>query len=215
MATPIVWKNVAVAIQSGIATAKAISGITKANPGVVTSDAHGYSNGDYVYLSDILGMHQLKDKVVRVANQSTNTYELEGVDTTGFDTFTSGGAQKLTFGTSITTALTVNGSGGEFDFVDTTTIHQNTKTQIPGLPSAISYQFDHIWDAADAGLLAMKAASDIQAKRAFKFQFGVGGKILTFAGFVGCSMLPGGQAQQLVTTSSVITMDGTPTYYAS
>jgi len=214
MATPIVWKNVAVAMQSAIAAAKTITGITKANPGVVSSADHGYSNGDYVYL-DLLGMYQLDEKVVRVANVAAGTFELEGVDTTNFDTFTSGGAQKLTFGTSITTALTVNGSGGEFDFVDTTTIHQNTKSQIPGLPSAISYQFSHIWDAADAGLLAMQAASNIQGKRAFKFTFGVGGKILAFAGFVGCSLLPGGQAQGLVTTSSVITMEGTPTYYAS
>jgi len=214
MATPIVWKNVAVAMQSSIAEAKTITGITKASPGVVSSTDHGYSNGDYVYLN-LLGMYQLDEKVARVANVAAGTFELEGIDTTSFDTFTSGTAQKLTFGTSITTALTVNGSGGEFDFVDTTTIHQNTKTQIPGLPSAISYQFSHIWDAADAGLLAMKNASDIQGKRAFKFTFGTGGKILTFSGFVGCSMLPGGQAQGLVTTSSVITMDGTPTYYAA
>lgn len=214
MATPIVWKNVGVAMQSAIAAAKTITGITKANPGVVSSADHGYSNGDYVYL-DILGMYQLDEKVVRVANVAAGTFELEGVDTTNFDTFTSGTAQKLTFGTSITTALTVNGSGGEFDFVDTTTIHQNTKSQIPGLPSAISYQFSHIWDASDAGLLAMKNSSDIQAKRAFKFTFGTGGKILAFSGFVGCAMLPGGQAQGLVTTSSVITMEGTPTYYAS
>jgi hypothetical protein len=214
MSTPIVWKNVNVAMQSAIATTKTITGITKANPGVVSSADHGYTNGDYVYL-DILGMYQLNEKVVRVANAAAGTFELEGVDTTNFDTFSSGTAQELTFGTSITTALTVNGSGGEFDFVDTTTIHQNTKTQIPGLPSAISYQFSHIWDAADAGLLAMKSASDIQGKRAFIFTFGAGGKILAFAGYVGCSMLPGGQAQGLVTTSAVITMNGTPTYYGS
>jgi len=214
MATPIVWKNVAVSMQSAIGNAKTITAITKANPGVVTSVAHGLQDGDYVYL-DIVGMYQLDEKVVRIANKTADTFELEGVNTTNFDTFTSGTAQVITFGTSILTALTVNGSGGEFDFVDTTTIHQNTKTQIPGLPSAISYQFSHIWDAADPGLLAMKTASDIQAKRAFKFTFGTGGKILAFSGYVGCALLPGGQAQQLVTTSSVITMEGTPTYYSS
>ena len=214
MATPTVWKNVAVSMQSAIAADVAITSITKANPGVVTKTAHGYNNGDLLYLN-ILGMYQLNQKVVRVANKSTDTYELEGIDTTNFDTFTSGTSAAATLGTSITTALTVNGSGGEFDFIDTTTIHQNTKTQIPGLPSAISYQFSHIWDAADAGLLAMQTASGIQSRRVFKFQFGAGGKVLLFVGYVGCSMLPGGQAQGLVTTSAVITMNGTPTYYAS
>lgn len=214
MATPIVWKNVAVSMQSAIAAAKTITEITKANPGVASSTSHGYSNGDVIFL-EIEGMYQLDEKVVRVANVTADTFELEGVDTTDFETFTSGTAKKLTLGTTISSATTINASGGEFDFIDTTTIHDNFRKQIPGLPSAISYQTDHIWDATDAGQAAMKAASDIQAIRAFKFQFGSGGKILYFAGYVGFSGLPGGQARNLVTTKAVITSNGLPTYYAS
>ena len=214
MATPIVWKNVAVSMQSAIAAAKTITAITKANPAVASSDAHGYSNGDIVYLS-IVGMHQLNEKVIRVANVAAGTFEIEGVDSTNFETFASGTAEKLTMGTSITSATTINASGGEFDFIDTTVIHANAKTQIPGLPSAISFSMDHIWDATDTAQVAMKAASDVQARRAFKFQFGTGGKILYFAGYVGFTGLPGGQAQGLVSTKAVVTMNGTPTYYAS
>lgn len=214
MANPIVWKNVAVSMQSAIAAAKTITNITKANPGVVSATAHGFENGDIVYL-DIQGMHQLNEKAVRVANKTTDTFELEGVDTTLFDTFTTGTAAEVTLGTTVSTATTISSSGGDFDFIDTTTIHANAKSQIPGLPNATTFSMDHIWDASDAGLLAMKAASDAQAKRVFKFTFGSGGKVLLFAGYVGCSMLPGGQAQGLVTTNAVITMNGTPTYYAS
>lgn len=214
MADAIVWKNVAVSVQSVIASAKTITGITKANPGVVTVAGHGYVNGDIIY-HEVDGMYQLNEKPVRVANALTDTYELEGIDTTNFDDFTSGTAAKVTLGTSITTATTISASGGDFDFVDVTTIHDNTRKQIPGLPGAISYQMEHIWDAGDAGLLAMKAASDNQSKRVIKFQFGSGGKVVYFAGYVGCSMLPGGQAQDKVTTSAVFTMNGTPTYYAS
>lgn len=214
MADAIVWKNVAVSMQSAIASAKTITGITKANPGVVSCTGHGYVNGDIIY-HEVEGMYQLNEKAVRVANAQTDSYELEGVDTTNFDDFTSGEAQKVTLGTSVTTATTISASGGDFDFVDVTTIHDNTRKQIPGLPSAISYQMEHIWDASDAGLLAMKAASDNQSKRVIKFQFGSGGKIVYFAGYVGCSMLPGGQAQDKVSTSAVFTMNGTPTYYAS
>lgn len=214
MATPTVWKNVAVTMQSAIAAAKTITSITKANPAVVTCSAHGYSNGDIIYI-EAIGMHQLNEKVARVANQTTGTFELAGIDSTLFDDFVSGTAQSATMGTSITTATTINSSGGEFDFIDTTTIHDNTKKQMPGIPSATSFSFDHIWDASDPGLLAMKLASDVQGKRVFRFQFGAGGKSVYFAGYVGCSMLPGGQAQGLVTTSAVITMNGTPTYYSS
>lgn len=214
MPTPTVWKNVAVAMQSVLAAAKTITAITKASPGVATSTAHGYSNGDVVFLT-VSGMYQLDDKPVRVANVTANTFELEGIDTTLFDTFSSGTAEKVTLGTSITTATTVSSSGGNFDFIDSTTIHANAKSQLPGLPEATTFTMDHIWDVTDTGLLALKTASDNQAKRVFQFTFGTGGKKMLFAGYVGCSLLPGGSAQQMVTTQSVITMNGTPTYYGS
>lgn len=214
MADPIVWKNVAVTMQSAIASAKTITAITKDNPAVATSAAHGYSDGDILYL-EVTGMHQLNEKVVRVANSAADTFELEGINSTDFDTFSTGTAQELTIDQSITSATTISVSGGDFDFIDTTTIHQSTKTQIPGLPSAITFQMDQIWDSTDAGQAAMKAASDVQARRAFKFQFGTGGKVIYFSGYVGFAGLPGGSAQQLVTSSAVITMNGTPTYYSS
>ena len=214
MATATVWKNVAVAMQSALAAAKTITAITKASPGVASSTAHGYSNGDFVFLT-VSGMYQLNDKVVRVSSVTTDTFALEGVDTTLFETFSSGTAEKITFGTSITTATTITSSGGNFEFIDSTTIHGNSKSQLPGLPEATTFSMDHIWDVYDTGLLALKSASDNQSKRAFKFTFGSGGKIIAFAGYVGAALLPGGSAQQLVTTPSVITMGGSPTYYAS
>jgi hypothetical protein len=208
------WSNVQVAMQSAIAIAKTITDITKDLPGVVTSIAHGYANGDYVFLS-VIGMRQLNDGVFRVNNQAANTFELEGVDTTLFDTFISGTVQAITFGTSITTATSIISSGGSFDFIDTTTIHDNARSQVPGLPAATSFSMDNIWDISDAGLKAMKVASDAQAKRAFKFTFGVGGQIMVFAGYVGGNLLPGGQAQGLVTTPTTITMNSTPNYFAA
>lgn len=214
MATVTKWSNVAVAMQSALAAADTITGITKANPGVVTSAAHGLANGDYVFLL-VGGMHQLNERVARVANQTANTFELEGIDTTLFDTFSSGTAEGITFGTSITTAASVSSGGGGFDFIDTTTIHSNAKTQTPGLPAATSYTMEHIWDSSDAGQIAMKVACDAQARRAFKFTFGSGGKIMVFAGYVGFDGTPGGSAQDKVTCSAVITTNGRPSFYAS
>lgn len=208
------WSNVAVAMQSALAAADTVTAITQANPGVATATAHGLSNGDYVLLT-VNGMHQLNGKVVRVANVTANTFELEGVDTTSFDAFTSGTAEAITFGTSITTATDITASGGDFDFIDTSTIHSNVKTQIPGSANPATYTFNNHWDVSDAALLAMKVASDGQAQRAFKFTFGTGGQIMVFAGYVGATLLPTGNAQDKVVTPATITMFGTPTYYAS
>lgn len=213
MATVRKWANVAVAMESAAAGAVTITAISKASPAVCTA-TNTYTNGDYVRLS-ISGMYQLDGKVVRVSAASGSAFSCEGVDSTSFETFTSGTASKLTYGTSITTATSMQGSGGDFDFIDTTTIHSNTKTQIPGLGNPITYTFDNLWDIADTGQIAMKTATDAQAQKSFKFTFGTGGPIMVFSGYVGFTGSPGGSAQDKVTSQAVITAFGTPTYYAS
>lgn len=213
MATAKKWSNVAIAMQSVIGADITVTAISKASEGVVTA-TNTLALGDYLLLN-VLGMSQLNQRVARIKTVSGTGFTLEGIDTTLFDTFTSGTCAKITFGTSITTATSVSPAGGDFDFIDTTTIHVNAKTQIPGLSSPATYSFDNIWDVADAGLLAMKVAGDAQAQRAFKFTFGTGGNIMVFSGYVGANLLPGGQSQGLVTTQSVITMYGSPSYYAS
>ena len=78
------------------ATDKSITAITKANPGVVTSASHGFSNGDEVYVDSVGGMTELNVRNYLVANSTTNTFSLQDlfgndIDTTNFTTYTSGG----------------------------------------------------------------------------------------------------------------------------
>ncbi len=213
MANAILWTNVQVSIQSAIAAADTITGITKANPGVVTATGHGWADGDYVYYN-VEGMYQLDERIVRVDNVTANTAELEGLDTTNFETFSSGAGQVVTFGTSVTTAVGISGSGGDFEFADVTTIHDAARKQIPSFSSALTFTFDMIFDPADAALAALKAASDLKAKRAMKITWSTGA-IMVLNGYVGASLTPTGNAGELVKTSVVFTAFGSPTYYAS
>jgi hypothetical protein len=207
------WSNVAVSVQSALAATKTITAITQASPGVVSSTAHGYSNGDYVLLS-VQGMYQLNYRVMRVSAVATDSFSLEGEDTTNYATFVSGTAQKITFGTTLATLTNINASGGDFDFVDTTTIHDSIKTQIPGLGNPSTYNFESFWDPSDAGLVALKSASDAQAQRAILFSFSNSQKFV-FNGYVGCSLSPTGSAQDLIKTSVVFTSLGGPKAYSS
>ena len=61
---------------------KTISAITAANPAVVTSNSHGYSNGDFVIITSVVGMTEVNGKTFKVANKTTNTFELQDVDGT-------------------------------------------------------------------------------------------------------------------------------------
>lgn len=219
MATVKKWSGVAVAMQSALGTNKTITAIAVGATATVTA-AHDFSVGDYVVFN-VQGMHQINGRCFRVLSVDTTvSFVIEGaggvsLDTSAFDAFTGGTVNKITFGTSITTATSMSASGGDFDFIDTTTIHSNVKTQIPGSANPLSYSFDNIWDSTDAGQIAMKAASDAQAQRAFRFQFGIGGPIMVFNGYVGFTGAPTGSAQDKIVTPAVITAFGQPSYYAS
>lgn len=77
--------------------AKNITGATAADPVVVTSSSHGYSNGDTVYIDSVGGMTRLNGRWFTVANVATNTFELtdqvDGTDIDGsaYPAYTSGG----------------------------------------------------------------------------------------------------------------------------
>jgi len=73
-----------------------ISGITKANPAVVTANGHGYVNGQNVIITSVVGMTEVNGKTFKVAEKTTNTFELQNVDGTdinssAFTTYSSGG----------------------------------------------------------------------------------------------------------------------------
>jgi hypothetical protein len=81
---------------------KTITGITQANPAVVTATSHGYENGDEVLISGVSGMTEVNGKRFLVADKTTNTFELQdkdGVDinSTGFTAYSSGGVSNKVF----------------------------------------------------------------------------------------------------------------------
>lgn len=75
----------------------AITTVTKALPGVVTSVAHGLVDGQEVYISGVVGMVELNGNRYIVANKTADTFELTSVfdgtnvDTTFFTTYSSAG----------------------------------------------------------------------------------------------------------------------------
>ena len=69
----------------------AITAITQANPAVVTSNSHGFSNGDRVFISGVVGMTQVNNLEFTVAGATTNTFQLSGVNSSAYTTYSSGG----------------------------------------------------------------------------------------------------------------------------
>jgi len=85
-----------------LSAAKTITAATKASPGVLTSNSHGFSNGDEVFVSSVAGMTELNGRNYLVANSTTNTFTLTdlfgvAINTTAFTTYTSGGTAEEIF----------------------------------------------------------------------------------------------------------------------
>lgn len=207
------WSGVGVSLTSATATALAITGITKANPAVVTVTGSAPANGSIVYLV-VQGMNQVNERAFRVSASSGSTFALEGVDSTSFDTFTSGTAQVNTMGTSLSSARNVSASGGEADEIDISTIHDLQRKTIPGPTSASQFDFECFWDPTDAGLVAFKAASDGRLKRVIRLTWPDGASVM-FGGYVSAPMVPTGSGQDVVTTNVRVTVAGTFTVYTS
>lgn len=83
--------NTTTGVATTVATStKTITGITQANPGVVTATAHGFSNGDLIYISGVVGMTQVNLLVFTIAGVTANTFSI-GVNTTAYGAYSSAG----------------------------------------------------------------------------------------------------------------------------
>ncbi|MEK9811170.1 MAG: ubiquitin-activating E1 FCCH domain-containing protein, partial [Candidatus Nanopelagicales bacterium] len=83
-------------LQVLVGSPKTITAITQASPGVLTSNSHGLSDGEEIYIDSVGGMVELNNRNFKVANATTNTFTLQDlfgndIDTTGYTAFTSGG----------------------------------------------------------------------------------------------------------------------------
>lgn len=122
-----------------VEAAKTITGITKANPAVITAPAHGFSNGDWVFLSGIVGMVQFNGVTGIVTAVTTNTFELTNVyggllSSAGFSSYVSGGTAARVF-TLVTPYAEVDLTYLKFtqsaDEMSLTCVNQITGTEYP------------------------------------------------------------------------------------
>lgn len=76
-------------------TTSAITGVSQANPAVVTSTGHGLTTGNEVYLFNVQGMTELNNNFYTITVIDANSFSLDGVDSTLFSAYVSGGIVAL------------------------------------------------------------------------------------------------------------------------
>ncbi|MEO8630199.1 MAG: phage tail tube protein [Betaproteobacteria bacterium] len=172
-------------VQTALGASKTVTGITQANPGVVSSTAHGFVTGDAVELSSVSGMTQVNGKLFAVDNEVSGSFELAGTDTTGYDAFVTGSpadgiARPVTF-SQFCELTGVNQQGGAADQIEVSTICSTAKEFEQGLSDSGTLSLDFNWAGLETVQAAITAANISGALLAFKVVMpGTGGIVLMF-----------------------------------
>jgi hypothetical protein len=74
-----------------VAINKTITGITQANPAQVTAVGHGFTTGEVVFVTGIVGMTQLNNRNYKVTVVNADAITLDGVNSTALPAWVSGG----------------------------------------------------------------------------------------------------------------------------
>ena len=156
-------RNTRVEVAATYSTAKSVTAITKASPGVVTSAAHGLTDGTIGYFSGVSGMVELEDQAASVDGPVSSTFNIEGLDTTNFGTFS--GSCNFT---PVATWLTLSNStgytigGGNADEMDATTLLDTSKKTEFGMNAADTVTIDGFEISVPKGTLLIDGFSDSQ-----------------------------------------------------
>jgi len=152
-------------VASTIAAAKTVSSVTNATEAVATSTAHGYSNGDIVIMFS--GWGRLNKRAFRIKSVTTDTFVLEGCDTSSTTFFPAGSGigtvQKISTWTQVTTVMNPKTNGGDPKKVTYKFIESDVEYSINDGFAATDYEIELDADSiGGAGYTALKSLTDLQ-----------------------------------------------------
>jgi hypothetical protein len=158
-------------IASAYAASKTVTIVTNATEAVVTSTAHGYSNGDIVEITSGWGRLNLRN--FRIKSVATDTFVLEGADTTSTTLFPAGSGigsvRKISTFTQITGVMNPQSSGGDPKTVTYKFVESDVDYSINDGFSATNYTMELDADSiGGAGYTALKALTDVQTYTCLK-----------------------------------------------
>ena len=204
-------------IGSAYGSEKTASAITNASPAVVSSTAHGLTDGDYIVLTS--GWSRLNGRTFRIDGSTTDSFELEGIDTSDTDVYAAssgiGTFKKVSTWTQVQQILGSSTSGGEQQFNTYQLLEADSATQIPTFKSPAQLTLNIADDPTLPGYVAVKAANDDRLPRALRLSLSNGGKI-AYNAYVSIGSSPSltvNEVMQVQMTASFVNPE--PTRYAS
>jgi hypothetical protein len=204
------------AIASTYGSAITVSAITNANPGVATATAHGLVDGDIVEVTS--GWAKLNNRIVRVAASDTNTFQLEGVDTSDTTSYPAGAGtgsvRKVTTFVQMAQILNTATSGGEQQFATYQFLESDEQSEIPTNKSPRRLTLTLADDPTLPGYVEAAKANEDRLVRAIRFSL-AGGSFIYYNGFVSINETPSTTQNEVMAVVATIAVQGRATRYAS
>jgi hypothetical protein len=186
-------RGVRVEISATYSTAIPVTALTKANPGVATAAAHGMSNDTVGYFDTIVGMVQLEGQAARTKNVATNTFEVQGLNTTNYSTWTSGNFIPVATWSTLSEATSYEVGGGAAEKLDVTTLLDVVRKEEQGLLPVSNVTMNVIaQDTPSAAMLLLESAVQTQGKVVVRITLANGAVRI----FTGEPSLPGESVSQ-------------------
>lgn len=204
-------------VASAYGTAKTVTAVTNANPGVASSTAHALTNSTIVEVTS--GWTRLDGRVARVSASTTDSFSLEGVNTTDTSVFPAGAGagsvRAITTWQQISQVLESSSSGGEQQFYSYSFLEDSgDEKQIPTTRSARTITLTIADDDSLPQYAVLAAANDDRAPRTVKFQL-PNGSTIYFRGYIAMSKMPTTTKNQAMALTVTISLTGEPTRYAA
>lgn len=194
-------------IASTAGSAKTISAVAVGFPTVLTSAAHGLSNGDVVTLAGLTGADAalLNGQTAVVKYKSTNTIAVD-IDTTG-KTVTAAGSFTPLGWTKVENLISFKGFDGQASELDVTDLDSTAKEFMLGLQDWGTFSFDVNRDMTDPGQQAVDASKRAGTQKAYRLTL-PNLKTKTFNAYCKNSPLEGGVDQVLKTSGVTLRITG-------
>lgn len=145
--------------------------VTNAAEAVVTANAHGYANGDIVIIQS--GWGRLQKRAFRVKSVATNTFTLEGADTSNVTLFPPGSGLgsvvKVNTWVQITTVMKPSTSGGDAKKINFKYTESDVEFSLNDGFSAVDRTYELDADSIGTpGYNALKTLTDVQTDTVFR-----------------------------------------------
>lgn len=176
--------------------------VTNAAAAVVTSVAHGFTNGDAVEITS--GWGRLNRRIFEIGSATADTFVLLGANTTSTEFFPSGSGigsvRKVTTWQQLTKVMNPSSSGGEPKTVPYKYVDSDVEYSINDGFTATSYTLQLDDDDTTAGYTALKSLTDVQTDTVLKILLKNGSRIY-LPGTVALNDVPSMQDGQIMTMS--------------